>query len=149
MNLLNRNFRRVIAFNVSALLLGTSLMAAAASEKPLDLGKGEYDGVCAVCHGVSGRGDGPLAAELKSSVPDLTVLAKNNRGVFPFDRVHQIIDGRAEVKSHGLRDMPVWGYAFRQQSSMYYENYPHHDLESGARSRILALTEYLYRLQRK
>lgn len=55
--------------------------------------------------------------ELLVQASYLTELAKNNRGVFPFDRVHQIIDGRAEVKDHGPRDMPVWGYAFRHQSS--------------------------------
>lgn len=98
---------------------------------------------------MSGKGDGPLAGELKNLVPNLTVQAKNNHGVFPFDKAYQIIDGRAKLKSHGPRDMPVWGYAFRNQSAMFYENYPAQDLESGARSRILALTEYLIRLQKK
>jgi hypothetical protein len=86
---------------------------------------------------------------LKNPVPDLTALARNNKGVFPFDKVYQIIDGRVEVKAHGPRDMPVWGLAFRSQSSVFFENYPPHDTESAARSRILALTEYLYRLQGK
>jgi hypothetical protein len=39
--------------------------------------------------------------------------------------------------------------AFRRQSSGYFQNYPAQDQESNARSRILALTEYLYRLQAK
>jgi hypothetical protein len=84
-----------------------------------------------------------------NSAPDLTRLADNNHGVFPFDRVYQVIDGRQEVKSHGTRDMPVWGRHFNMQSSVYFENYPPHDIESAARSRILALTEYLFRLQAK
>lgn len=66
-------------------------------------------------------------------MPDLTALAKNNNGVFPFDRVYQIIDGRREVLAHGPRDMPVWGRNFNMQSSIYFENYPRHDLESNAR----------------
>jgi hypothetical protein len=33
-------------------------------------------------------------------------------GVFPSERVKRIIDGR-DVPSHGSRDMPVWGDAFR------------------------------------
>ena len=69
--------------------------------------------------------------------------------MFPFDRVYQIIDGRQEVKAHGTREMPIWGLAFRRQTSIYYQNYPPQDEESGARSRILALTEYVYRLQAK
>jgi len=35
------------------------------------------------------------------------------------------------------------------ESSIYFENYPPSDTESAARSRILALIEYLYRLQTK
>ena len=53
------------------------------------------------------------------------------------------------MKAHGTREMPVRGRAFRMQSPVYFENYPAHDTESSARSRILALTEYLYRLQGK
>ena len=113
-----------------------------------DIGKREYESACAVCHGLTGRGDdGPLKPYLVKTVPNLTVLAKNNQGVFPFDKVFQIIDGRQEVAAHGPRNMPVWGNAFNNQTSLFYDNYPEQDKESAARSRILALTEYLYRLQ--
>jgi mono/diheme cytochrome c family protein len=126
-----------------------ALPAAFAGDKPVDVGKGEYDASCAVCHGFNGRGGGPFASQLNVKVPDLTVIAKNNQGIFPFDRVYQIIDGRQEVKAHGTREMPIWGRAFRMQTSAFFQNYPSHDEESGARSRILALTEYVYRLQGK
>jgi len=132
-----------------ALFSIVGLSSALAADKPIDIGKGEYDAACAVCHGIKGKGDGPLASQMTARIPDVTVLAKNNNGVFPFDRVYQMIDGRQEVKAHGTRDMPVWGRAFSRQTSIYFENYPAHDLESAARSRILALTEYLYRLQAK
>ena len=127
-----------------------SLSANALAADKLDIGKSEYDAACAVCHGITGKGDdGPLKSLFARPVPNLTVLAKNNKGVFPFDRVYQIIDGRQEVKAHGPREMPVWGRAFSAQSSIYFDNYPPQDTESAARSRILALTEYLYRLQDK
>lgn len=128
---------------VHLMLIGSSAFAA----ENLDVGKYEYDGSCAVCHGLTGRGDGPVKSQLVMTVPDLTQLAKNNNGVFPFDRVYQVIDGRQEVKAHGPREMPVWGRHFNMQSSIYFENYPPQDTGSAARSRILALTEYLYRLQ--
>lgn len=125
-------------------------LAGAANAEPLvDVGKLEYEGACAVCHGLGGAGNGPMVAQLTKPVPDLTVLARNNGGVFPFDRVYQVIDGRQEVKSHGSREMPVWGRGFRKQSSGYFDSYPARDTESPARSRILALTEYVYRLQGK
>lgn len=134
--------------SVAAATLGAAT-AAVAGDKPMDVGKGEYDAACAACHGANGKGNGPVAGQLANPTPDLTVLARNNNGVFPFDRVYQIIDGRVEVKTHGPRDMPVWGLAFNRQTSVYFENYPLHDTESGARSRMLALTEYVYRLQGK
>ena len=130
-----------------ALMIGVSTTAAIAADKLVDVGKSEYEGACAVCHGIAGKGNGPAAVQLKNSVPDLTVLARNNKGVFPFDRVYQIIDGRQEVKTHGTREMPIWGQSFNMQSSRYFDNYLPFDKESAARSRILALTEYVYRLQ--
>jgi len=124
-----------------------SLSANVVADK-VDVGKREYESVCAVCHGQNAKGDdSPLKPLLAKPVPNLTVLAKNNHGIFPFDRVFQIIDGRQEVKSHGPRNMPVWGSSFNNQTSLYFENYPPYDNESATRSRILALTEYLYRLQ--
>jgi mono/diheme cytochrome c family protein len=140
-------FKFIAAVHLGVLLIGSSANALAAEK--LDIGKDEYDSACAVCHGRTGKGDGPLKLQLVNRMPDLTVLAKNNNGIFPFDRVYQIIDGRQEVKSHGPREMPVWGRAFNNQTSIYFENYPPQDTESAARSRILALVEYLYRLQAK
>jgi mono/diheme cytochrome c family protein len=143
----SRKFRTVSVACIGTMMIVASAAALAADN--LDVGKDQYDAACAVCHGLKGTGDGPMRTQLTSRVPDLTVLAKDNRGVFPFDRVYQIIDGRREIAAHGPREMPVWGRAFRMQSSLFFENYPLHDAESGARSRILALTEYIYRLQAK
>ena len=134
---------------VAYALMTLALTAAFAGDKPVDVGKLEYEGACASCHGTDGRGGGIVASQMSVRMPNLTQLAGNNRGVFPFDRVYQVIDGREEIKAHGTRDMPVWGQAFRRQSSVYFQNYPAQDQESNARSRILALTEYLYRLQAK
>lgn len=138
-------FRCVAAAHLAAMLMGAGGAALAADM--VDVGKAEYEGACAVCHGYDGKGNGPFQSQLTTRVPDLTVLARNNKGVFPFDRVYQVIDGRQEVKAHGPREMPIWGRAFRAQSSVFFENYPPQDAHSAARSRILALTEYLYRLQ--
>jgi len=131
------------------MVAATAAGAASAADRPVDVGKFEYEGACASCHGLTGKGNGPVAMQMSIRTPDLTTLAKANNGIFPFDRVFQVIDGRQEVKSHGPRDMPVWGRAFNRQSSAFFDNYPAHDSESAARSRILALTEYLYRIQAK
>ncbi len=53
-----------------------------------------------------------MAEELRKPVPDLTKYTARNDGVFPGERLRQIIDGR-DVRAHGSREMPVWGDAFR------------------------------------
>ena len=72
-------------------------------------GADEYYRLCAVCHGEGGRGDGPMLRMLKTPPPNLTLLAKNNGGHFPFLSVLEMIDGRNMYAAHGSREMPVWG----------------------------------------
>jgi len=75
-------------------------------------GKDLYHRYCATCHGAGGEGDGPVAPSLKVQVPDLTLIAQRQGGKFQRDRVERTIDGRAQVLTHGPRDMPVWGEEF-------------------------------------
>jgi cytochrome c len=69
----------------------------------VDIGKREYANSCAVCHGDSGRGDGPIVGYLKAAPTDLTIIEKNNKGVFPFGRVYDVIYGRTVIPAHGPR----------------------------------------------
>jgi mono/diheme cytochrome c family protein len=69
---------------------------------------------CAPCHGLDAKGHGPAAAALKTPVPDLTVLAKANKGQFPTARVRKAITGEAILAAHGSREMPIWGPIFHQ-----------------------------------
>ena len=46
-------------------------------------GKQMYTSYCAPCHGVDGRGHGPVAAALRQPPTDLTGLAKANHGKYP------------------------------------------------------------------
>jgi mono/diheme cytochrome c family protein len=78
---------------------------------------------CAPCHGTDAKGAGPAAAALKAKVPDLTLLAKNNRGQFPVAHVRQMIIGDNIVAAHGSREMPMWGPIFHQiESDMDWGN---------------------------
>jgi mono/diheme cytochrome c family protein len=83
------------------------------TEKPqgisVELGRADFRTYCAACHGVGGKGDGTIAEFLTIEAADLTKLAKLNGGKLPRERIREVIDGRAEVKVHGSRDMPVWG----------------------------------------
>jgi len=114
----------------------------------VDLGQKEFNAGCAACHGSTGTGDAPFATLLKARVPDLTVLSKNNGGVFPAARVYEIIDGRQQVLAHGSREMPIWGQIYKGQGAPSYDDFPYSP-EAFARGRILLLIDYLYRIQAK
>ncbi len=94
---------------------------------------------CASCHGRSGRGDGPMAGNLRVAPANLTQLARKNGGLFPRERARRIIDGR-DVSSHGTGEMPVWGDAFTKREGL---------TEAAARARIDALVRYLDSLQER
>ena len=127
-------------------MLGFASFSCAADK--FDIGKNEYMTNCASCHGTAGKGDGPSAETLKSRVTDLTVLSRNNGGVFPVSRVYEVIDGRQQVKAHGVREMPVWGKDYSIKGAQHYDDYPY-DPEAFIRGRILALIDYLNRMQSK
>ncbi len=132
-----------------ALAISASLflpVIAAAQQQRTDVGRWEYDTHCAVCHGLKGKGDGPYAGSTRQPIANLTTLAKANNGVFPFLRVYESIDGTRVVKAHGPRDMPIWGSDYSAIAAELYPDAPYIP-EGFIRARILALTEYVYRLQ--
>ena len=112
------------------------------------MGKREYDAKCAVCHGAAGKGDGPFAGVLNTKIANLTTLSQRNNGMFPFMWVQEVIDGRQTFRSHGPKEMPIWGLDYLAKAQDSVLNAPF-DAEAYVRSRILALTEYVYRLQAK
>lgn len=68
---------------------------------------------CAACHGSDAKGQGPLAAVLKTPPPDLTALAKRHMGKFPYDYVKSVLEFGPGPSAHGSSDMPTWGPIFR------------------------------------
>lgn len=137
---------RVAMVFLGVVTLGVSTMLFAADE--LDIGKREYDASCANCHGLDGKGGGRFAQLLQLRMPDLTTLSKNNGGVFPISHVYNVIDGREEVKAHGTREMPIWGAQLTVKAAPAYDDY-RYEAEAFVRARILAVIDYLYRLQAK
>lgn len=111
-------------------------------------GAWEYHEACSVCHGPDGAGGGAMGGVLTVAPPELTTLAERNDGVFPFDRVFRVIDGRLPVEGHGSPDMPVWGRTFRGEA--YGTGGPglfREDPSLIAAGRIYALARYLRAIQ--
>lgn len=121
-------------------VMGTLLTTAIAAAQPSQTESGRlFVTYCASCHGRSGRGDGPVAANLRVAPANLTQLAKKNGGMFPSEKTRRVIDGR-DVTAHGTSDMPVWGDAFRKREGLS---------EDAVRTRIEALVRYLDSLQER
>ena len=137
---------------IKTLFIGSLLLVipglGAAGEQTV--GEKEYLESCAVCHGTDGTGSGPYAAMLTNKPADLTALTKRNRGVFPFNQVLLIIDGRFAEAVHGPRTMPVWGSRYKAKVERYFTDYyGTYDPEEFVKERILSLIGYLDTIQKK
>jgi mono/diheme cytochrome c family protein len=123
-----------------ALAAPTIALAASAQVDKTAAAKGliVYGRYCVSCHGVAGAGDGPLAGDLRVPVPDLRVLSSHSGGVFPYDRVVNIINNGEILKGHGTPDMPAWGDAFKNTKGTE---------SPSTAAAITSLTHYLWSLQ--
>lgn len=88
------------------ILVGSTAQAGVAEGKQLFMAH------CATCHGVTAKGDGPMAGAMVMKPADLSVLRAGNEGVLPIDRIIRRIDGRDPLISHGS-PMPVYGDFFQ------------------------------------
>jgi mono/diheme cytochrome c family protein len=107
--------------------------------EPAGNGKQMYMSYCASCHGMDGKGKGPVASSLKTPPADLTLLRKNNKGLYPSDYVTSVLQTGTSAPAHGTTAMPVWGTIFAQ-------------MDGGQQSltkklRITNLSEYLKTIQ--
>jgi len=144
----------LVFFAAPALTVGSQEQTAAISEAktikdvPIKYtspasGQEMYMSYCAVCHGKSGKGDGPAASALKQPPPDLTALGSKNKGKFPADYVAHVLRFGAEAPAHGTKDMPVWGPLLRSLGGNSRA------ADALVQLRIANLTNYIGSLQSK
>lgn len=131
---------------ISAILAAGVLLAlGCASQKPTHAervaqGHELYLTYCVSCHGADGNG-GPIAPYLSPPPRDLREIALRQGGVFPRAMVEGWIDGREAVAAHGPREMPVWGYSFREELPL------DENTETNIHERVALLVEYLESIQ--
>ncbi|MGA8145373.1 MAG: cytochrome c [Candidatus Acidiferrales bacterium] len=94
---------------------------------------------CAVCHGKTGKGDGPAASALKEAPADLTTLSQRHDGKFPDGYVANVLRNGAKAPAHGDAEMPVWGPLFSTMDQS----------DAIVSLRISNLTKYIRSLQAK
>ena len=133
-------------------LIGVLLLAGAGPARADEAKKPDYDPTlaqmgeeafrtyCASCHGLSARGDGPVASALITPPADLRRIAQRRGGAFPEGEIARKIDGRFDIDAHGSREMPVWGQVFTA-------DIPDASAESIARGKLAVLVEYLKSIQ--
>jgi mono/diheme cytochrome c family protein len=122
------------------------VLALAGSVPPAfaETGQQDFEQYCADCHGVKANGKGTSKLLPQHPPPDLTLLAKQNGGTFPFARVVSIIDGREAIPSHARIEMPFWGVTLQQPGKEFT---PQSD--ARVKARIDAMARYIETLQVK
>jgi mono/diheme cytochrome c family protein len=112
---------------------------AAAATSPAS-GHDMFMSYCAPCHGKTAKGDGPAASALRIAPADLTVLAKENGGKYPTNKVTAVLSGQTDLAAHGNKEMPVWGVVFWSMSGGH---------AGEVQQRVANLNRYIESLQVK
>ena len=121
------------------------VLAACVPAEPAPLsGRALYSEFCQVCHGASGKGDGPLAKDLNKRPADLTRIAERNGGDFPLIKVMSTIDGYTRKNDHGSI-MPEMGLQFQGGRMVRID--AGDGIETPVPESLLALAQYLRSLQ--
>jgi mono/diheme cytochrome c family protein len=125
---------------IFSFVLGAAQERQTARSPSPESGSETYKEYCAVCHGKTGKGDGPAASALKVRPPDLTVLARRHGGKFPDTYVSSVLRNGVNMSAHGTAEMPIWGPLFLAIDSHF---------QSQVNLRITNLTNYIRSLQTK
>lgn len=138
------------ALNCGALSLALLLWPPAPASAQEDRAATDFRSLCAPCHGMSGRGDGPVASSLTVPPADLTRISERHGGTFPAEQIFDTIAGLNMPRSHGTRAMPIWGDVFVGEAvGQSVSIADAAKATSAAEARIRQLVDYLKSLQGK
>ena len=124
--------------------LAATLLLPACMPPPPPTGAEDFVAYCSACHGLSGRGDGAMAATLDHRPADLTGLAARNRGVFPTTRVMAKIWGYTGGQ-RGTAIMPNFGPLLESDLVPYDGG---DGIQTPTPARLVQIAEYLKTIQR-
>lgn len=146
---------KLSTLSIAVLAAVALVFIAAAQEKTADVktvpitytnpasGSEMYTTYCAVCHGATGKGNGPAASVFTKPPTDLTRLATKNNGKYPAQHVYTVLKFGTSVPAHGNLEMPVWNTLFRSLDSTDETS------DAVTRLRLNNLVEYIRSIQAK
>jgi len=126
------------------LAVAAALGLAACVPEKTPTGAEDFAAFCSSCHGMGGKGDGPMAAGLTKRPADLTRLARRNDGDFPKLRVMAKIWGYTGGKG-GAAIMPDFGALLDSPLVPYDAG---DGIESPTPLRLVQLAEHVQSLQK-
>lgn len=128
------------------IVLTALALAACVAEETLSVTRGQqtFNDNCTLCHGTDGKGTGPVAGDLDTAPPDLTLLSAANGGAFPGTMVMDTI-WRDTTDLH-RRVMPEFAELFADDPLVPYDGGD--GIETPTPLRLVELAEYLKSIQR-
>lgn len=114
-----------------------------AAESAPDPDRAIYLQYCGACHGPTGKGDGVAGSLITPKPADLTRIAQEHGGTFPFQGVIAYIDGSQDVRAHGNPTMPVWGERLGDEPAWDQGR------RVQAQGKLMAIAEYIRSIQDK
>ena len=137
--------QKLLIFSVLLIAAGTVAAEVVIKQVPMtskDIvgldGQGMYDQLCAVCHGVDGKGDGPANPALDRPAPDLTQLSADGRPGYTHAELESVIAGRDRTVHKDMVGMPLWETEFQ-----YVRSWNGRPRTSYARVKVHTLAEYV------
>jgi mono/diheme cytochrome c family protein len=114
---------------LTGLAVSSQVQAETNQTDAVQRGQAHYLFFCGDCHGVEGKGDGPLAAHLKMAPTDLTLLQEGDSGASIAERVMKALDGRHAIGETQAHRMPIFSESLEVKT-------------------VIEITEYLKTIQR-
>lgn len=114
-----------------------------AEDTNLELGGKLYRQYCGACHGLTGEGDGVVSGLMRPMPTNLTLLAKQKGGTFPFMETMNQTNGTTAIRAHGDPDMPVWGEVLKDALRSDGQ------IRADVQGRTMLIVKYIESLQKK
>ncbi len=114
---------------VMGLAVSSQIQAESNQTEAVQRGQAHYLFFCGNCHGVDGKGDGPLAVHLKIAPTDLTLLQATDSATSLAERVMKALDGRHAIGETEAHRMPIFSESLEVKT-------------------VIEITEYLKTIQK-